>query len=210
MSRAATIALPRRHTTRRRSYSSRPAPGIRLSTGSLVDRLLSGSLLIPLVAVLLLGIVFLQVSMLAMNTEIGRDVKRAATLEREVSTLRSEVAGLAGGERVAAMARDAGMVVAPPGSFRFLTARGAGADARAAADGMTAPNPPVPAGSTLPAAPAAAPPAPAATATTPTAPPVAPAATAPAPPATTTSAAPPPAVVAQAPAAETSGGAAAP
>jgi hypothetical protein len=51
-----------------------------LADSRLLDRLVRGQLWIPLVAVGLMGIVFMQVSMLKLNAGIGRAVQTASTL----------------------------------------------------------------------------------------------------------------------------------
>jgi len=123
-----------------------------------LDRLVRGSGWIPLVALGLLGIVFMQVTMLKLNAGIGRAVETAATLERQNGELRDQVSRLDSGERIEAVARKLGMVVPAAGSQRYVTVRPGRTDARAAARNVTRPDPVQP-GSTLPAKQAAAAPA---------------------------------------------------
>lgn len=128
----------------RRAPSRPPAPA-RIVQGvldaPLLDRLVRGSGWIPLVAVGLMGIVFMQVSMLKLNAGIGRAVTTADTLERQNSELRSQVSRLDGNARIESAARRAGMVVPSAGSFRYVTARPGRTDAREAARGIAPPSP---------------------------------------------------------------------
>lgn len=107
----------------------------------LLDRLVRGSGWIPLVALGLMGIVFMQVSMLKLNAGIGRAVQTSATLERQNSELRNQVSRLDGNARIEGVARRSGMVVPAAGSFRYVTARPGRTDAREAARGISAPAP---------------------------------------------------------------------
>jgi hypothetical protein len=104
-----------------------------------------------MVACALIGIVFMQVSMLKLNAGIGENVKRSVTLERENAQLRGELARLGVGARVQDSAAAKGMVVPSSGDYRVLSA-GDGGSARRAVAQMTAPGTPVAWGSTLPAA----------------------------------------------------------
>lgn len=187
----------------------------RLGDARVLDRLVRGRMWLGIVAVALLGIVFMQVSLLRLNANVGTSVTKADTLERENSGLRGDISRLDSGERIQAVAAKLGMVMPPAGDVHFLDARGA--NAVLASTSITAPSPvkdPVPAPTTTaPVAPAATTPPPAAVpqpapvAATPTqiAPPVTQQAQAPVP-ATAT-----PAVTRQAPAATAAaGGAAAP
>jgi hypothetical protein len=200
----------------------------------LLDRLIGGRTWIPLIAVALAGIVFLQVALLRLNAGIGRAVEQATTLERQNAALRAGNAELSAGGRVRAAAARAGLVDPTAGSPRFLAV--APRDAARAARTMTAPGtgapavdasaavatgPTVAAAPTVVAAPTVAAAAPATAAPTTTAPaPAVPSATAPATtaPATTAPAAtaPPPtatapaATASPAPATSPAGGAAAP
>ncbi|WP_205698701.1 hypothetical protein [Conexibacter sp. SYSU D00693] len=119
-----------------------------LPDAPVLDRLLRGSGWVPLVALGLMGIVFMQVSMLKLNSGIGRAVEASATLERQNDALRSDVSKLESSERLANAARRMGMVVPAAGSFRYVTVRGERTDARAAAKGITTPSPVKPGSST--------------------------------------------------------------
>jgi hypothetical protein len=115
---------------------------IAVSQGRLIDRLVRGRLWIPVLGVLLMGIVFMQVSMLSMNAGIGRSVKQSSQLERDNAALRAELSRLVIGNSVSDAAAAAGMVVPEPGDYHVLTA-GDGDAARRAASSLTAPIAPV-------------------------------------------------------------------
>jgi hypothetical protein len=108
-----------------------------LADSRFLDRLIRGRLWIPIVAAGLMGIVFMQVSMLKLNAGIGRAVQSAATLERQNTGLRAAVSGMESGTRIDAAARHLGMVVPADGSTHYVTAAARGL-ATAAAHRMTA------------------------------------------------------------------------
>ena len=110
-----------------------------LADSRFLDRLIRGRLWIPIVAAGLMGIVFMQVSMLKLNAGIGRAVQSAATLERQNTNLRAAVSGMESGTRIDAAARKLGMVVPADGSTHYVTAAAHGLPA-AAASRMTAAN----------------------------------------------------------------------
>jgi hypothetical protein len=196
-----------------------------LSESRWLDRLLTGRTWIALVAAGLIGLVFMQVSLLKLNASMGSAVERSAVLERENAVYRAKVSQLESNDRIQQKAAELSLVLPPAGEVRFLGPNGkrVGGDAPVVppseAAATTALLPTLPAESseqgTAPVAdPAAEPatistaPAPAATAApapttpTPTAPPttVAPTAPAPAP-------APAQSAAATAPAASTGGAA---
>jgi hypothetical protein len=104
-----------------------------LADSRFLDRLIRGRLWIPLVAVGLMGIVFMQVTMLKFNAGIGRAVTSASTLEGQNAQLRADVSHLESGGRIAAEAHDLGMVVPADGSAQYVRATGAGQATTAAA-----------------------------------------------------------------------------
>lgn len=108
----------------------------------LVEAVIHRRLWIPILGVALLGIVFMQVSMLSMNAAIGRSVKEGTALERENADLRAQLSRLSIGNSVADAAAQAGMVVPEAGDYRVLTA-GGGDAARRAASKLTDPVAPV-------------------------------------------------------------------
>jgi hypothetical protein len=111
-----------------------------LADSRFLDRLIRGRLWIPIVAAGLMGIVFMQVSMLKLNAGIGRGVQSAATLERQNTNLRAAVSGMESGTRIGEAARHLGMVVPVDGSTHYVTAATRGL-ATAAAKRMTAADP---------------------------------------------------------------------
>jgi hypothetical protein len=111
-----------------------------LADSRFLDRLIRGRLWIPLVAAGLMGIVFMQVSMLKLNAGIGRAVQSAATLERQNTNLRAAVSGMESGTRIDDAARHLGMVVPADGSSHYVTAAVRGL-AAAAAHRMTPADP---------------------------------------------------------------------
>jgi hypothetical protein len=147
----------------------------------ILDRLLNGSAWIGIVGFALIGIVFMQVSLLKLNAGIGHAVERAATLDRQNSELRAAVSELGSNDRIQAEAQRLGLVVPPAGSVTFLgkdgkrvggdapialatntaasdtpAGTGAGATAAAAATVTAAPPATSPAQAQQPAAPATA------------------------------------------------------
>jgi hypothetical protein len=106
-----------------------------------LDRLLRGRAWIALIAVALIGLVFMQVSMLGMNAGIGQSVERSATLERQNADLRATVSQLSSEERIQRAAADMGLLMPPAGDIRYLQSRGARHDALKAAQTMREPAP---------------------------------------------------------------------
>jgi len=114
--------------------------GRTVADSRLLHQLMAGRLWILLVAAGLMGIVFMQVTMLKLNAGIGRDVERAGMLERQNALLRADVSRMESGENIDAVAQREGMVVPADGSTRFVTAGEPGA-ATTAAHRLTAPDP---------------------------------------------------------------------
>jgi cell division protein FtsL len=145
-------ASPARPARPRTGTPNRPAPApARVALGAaarrlralpdarLLDRLVRGRAWIAIVAVALMGIVFMQVSMLQLNAGIGRAVTSADTLERQNSTLRADISQLDSGEQIQKVATELGMVMPAAGDVRFLDARQA--DGARAAANVIAPAP---------------------------------------------------------------------
>jgi cell division protein FtsL len=103
----------------------------------LLDRVIRGRMWIAILGLGLIGIVFMQVSMLRMNAGIGRAVEQATTLERQNAALQASISQLSSGDRVQQLAASQGMVQ-PAGTPRFLDARSL--DLRQAVRGITAPS----------------------------------------------------------------------
>lgn len=111
-----------------------------------LDRLVRGRAWIAIVAVGLLGIVFMQVSMLRLNAGISTAVSQAESLERQNSTLRQQITQLGSDERIQAAATQLGMTMPAAGDVRYLDARRV--DAKRAARAITPPDPVAPVAST--------------------------------------------------------------
>ena len=91
-----------------------------------------------------MGIVAMQVSLLKLNSGIGRAVEATATLERQNSDMEASIARLASGERIRAAADKDGMVTPAAGAVHYLRVR-PGGDAARAARRMRAPSDAAPA-----------------------------------------------------------------
>lgn len=129
---AAAAAIPARPHLRLRRPSlsgglAVPARGLRsVARAGTVDRILSGRGVIAVVAAMLIGLVFLQVTLLKVNAGIGRSVQAASTYERQNATLRAQISNLEADGRVTGAARRLGMVMPGPDQIRYLRARHAG------------------------------------------------------------------------------------
>jgi hypothetical protein len=132
----------------RRGLRAAPAPPSRTATFErlralpdhrLVDGLLRSRAWIVVVAVLLGGIVAMQVSLLKLNSGISRAVEASATLERQNANMQDQIARLSSGQRVSDAAANEGMVFPPAGDVGYLRARGA-RDDRSAARHLTPPS----------------------------------------------------------------------
>jgi hypothetical protein len=136
---------------------------MRVGDARVLDRLVRGRVWIALMAIGLMGIVFMQVSLLKLNAGISRAVIAADTFDRQNSSLREDISKLDSGERIQSVAAKLGMVTPAAGDVHYLDGRAA-AGARAAAS-IKPPEPLTPS-----AAPAAATTAPTAVTTTTTSP----------------------------------------
>jgi hypothetical protein len=125
---------------RRASRGARILAWLRaLPDARFLDRLVRGRGWIALVGVGLIGIVFLQVSLLNLNAGISRAVTAAETLERQNASLREDISQLDAGDRLADGAAKLGLIMPSAGEVTFLDARGA--DGRRAAAGIRPPKP---------------------------------------------------------------------
>jgi hypothetical protein len=104
-----------------------------------VDGLLRSRVWIVLVAILLGGIVAMQVSLLKLNAGISRAVETTATLERQNADMQDAISRMSAGDRVRGAALDAGMVAPPAGEIGFLRSRGQ-RDAELAVERMQSPS----------------------------------------------------------------------
>lgn len=161
--RAATVrtgtAIPRRRSGAGRAGVPRTAPrpaaqrrkqstesfaalgrmALRVPDARVLDRLIRGRVWIGLIAGALVMLVFMQVSLLKLNTGISADVLRSQNLERDNAELRASVSSLDSGQRIQDIAAARGMVMPDDGQLRFLHVVAPGDGARAA-HAITAPD----------------------------------------------------------------------
>jgi cell division protein FtsB len=112
---------------------------LEVSGSRTMDRLVRSRAWVVIVAFGLIGIVAMQVSLLKLNSGIGRAVETASTLERSNVALREEVSRLSSGDRIQALAGARGFVMPEPGDVAYLNARDS--SAVRAARRMSAPDP---------------------------------------------------------------------
>jgi cell division protein FtsL len=122
-----------------------PAPRVarRVAQGSasvVLDQLLRGRTWVVVIGALLAGIVFLNVSVLQLNRGIASTDAKATTLERTNSSLRERVATLNSAERIQRLAEQRGYILPQPGDVTYLKPASP-AQARLAAQRITAPTP---------------------------------------------------------------------
>lgn len=130
------------HVARRRRAPSRTGAVV-AGAPALLDRLLRGRVWVALIAVLLTGIVFLNVALLELNGGIARTDARVSELRGENAVLRLRVARLGSSERIRRAAEARGFVAAPPGQVGYLSL--GSADASRAARALERWRPPSPA-----------------------------------------------------------------
>jgi hypothetical protein len=142
----ARTTIPRRRSgpapRRKQSTDSFAALGrvaMRVPDARLLDRLIRGRLWIGLIAGALVMLVFMQVSLLKLNTGISADMLTSQNLERQNAELRASVSSLDSGQRIQDLAAARGMVMPDDGQLRFLTA-GPPGDGERAAHAITAPD----------------------------------------------------------------------
>jgi cell division protein FtsL len=92
----------------------------RLSVAGLLDRLMRGRVWVVLIGVLLVGIVFFNVSVMRLNQTITRDSARATALRQENSRLGVEAARLSSSERIQRLAVAHGFVLPIPKDVKYL------------------------------------------------------------------------------------------
>ncbi|MGB2710569.1 MAG: hypothetical protein WBC33_03570, partial [Conexibacter sp.] len=106
--------------------------GKSLHDSGLVDRLVRGRGWVGLLGLLLIGLVALNVGLLKMNAQAGRNAEQARKLRIANTELRGRVTRLSSAERLEAQGLKLGLVMPPPGNIHYLVARG-DVDGRAAA-----------------------------------------------------------------------------
>jgi hypothetical protein len=119
------------------------ARAMRVGDARLLDRLVRGRAWIALMAIALIGIVFMQVSLLKLNAGISRAVTAADTFDRQNSSLREDISKLDSGERIQSVAAKLGMVTPAAGDVHYLDGREA--DGARAAAAIKPPHPVTPA-----------------------------------------------------------------
>jgi len=112
-----------------------------VSGSRMMDRVVRGRVWIGVIGFSLIGLVAMQVSMLKLNSGIGRAAQTVTTLERSNSALRGQITGLSGGDRIQRLAESRGLVMPAPGDVAYLHAGSLGEDAARAARRMRAPSP---------------------------------------------------------------------
>jgi hypothetical protein len=151
--RAATLrggsTIPRRRSgpaPRRRgraqstdSFAALGRVAMRVPDARVLDRLIRGRVWIGLIAGALVMLVFMQVSLLKLNTGISADLMTSQNLERQNAELRASVSSLDSGQRIQDLAAARGMVMPDDGQLRFLTA-GPPGDGERAARAITEPD----------------------------------------------------------------------
>ena len=147
--RAATLrggsTIPRRRSGPARgkqstdSFAALGRFAMRVPDARVLDRLIRGRLWIGLIAGALVMLVFMQVSLLKLNTGISADLLTSQNLERSNADLRASVSSLDSGQRIQDLAAARGMVMPDDGQLRFLTA-GPPGDGERAARAITVPD----------------------------------------------------------------------
>jgi cell division protein FtsL len=140
------VAAPRVKTAPRRAPQPRRKPAAaplvrRLATGrtgALLDGLLRGRACVGIVFVLLVGVVFANVSLLEMNKGIAATNAQATAMEQENAKLRRQIAPLASSERIQTEAVKHGYSLPAAGDVVFIRGN-TKANAKKAAGRITAP-----------------------------------------------------------------------
>lgn len=137
---AAAAALPATRPSAPSGARAATATVLRLpvrSAGGLVDGLLRGRAWVAFVGALLVGIVFLNVTLLKVNGEIAYLTERSDEVRRDNAGLRLDVARLAASERIQRLAAEQGMVMPAAGDVTYLEPEPE-ADVMAAVDALAA------------------------------------------------------------------------
>ena len=113
---------------------------MQVSGSRAMDRVVLSRAWVVIVAFALIGIVAMQVSMLKLNSGIGRAVDSVATLERANATLKADISRLSSGDRIRALAGARGFRMPAPADLTFLRAGDLRTDGARAARRMVAPD----------------------------------------------------------------------
>jgi cell division protein FtsB len=114
---------------------------IDVSTSRLMDRLVRSRVWIGVIAVVLIGIVAMQVSMLKLNASITSSTATAGSLEQSNAAMRRDISRLSSGDRIEPLAEAQGFVMPAPDGVGYLDARHDPGVAARAAQRMTRPDP---------------------------------------------------------------------
>jgi hypothetical protein len=99
--------------------------GLSLPDSRVLDRLMRGRAWIVLIGVLLIGLVGINVSLLKLNAEAGRNAETVKALRIQNTQLRARVSRLASAERLERAGRDLGLAMSIAGRVRYLSVRSA-------------------------------------------------------------------------------------
>ena len=113
---------------------------MQVSGSRFMDRVVRSRAWVVIVGFGLIGIVAMQVSMLKLNSGIGRAVDTVATLERSNATLKADISRLSSGDRIQAAAGVRGFRMPEPADVTFLRAGDLRSDGFQAARRMRAPD----------------------------------------------------------------------
>jgi hypothetical protein len=97
--------------------------GRSLPDSRVLDRLMRGRAWIVLIGMLLIGLVALNVSLLKLNAEAGRNAEKVKDLRIQNTQLRARVSRLASAERLERTGRDLGLAMSIAGRVRYLSVR---------------------------------------------------------------------------------------
>jgi hypothetical protein len=97
--------------------------GRSLPDSRLLDRLMRGRAWIVLIGILLIGLVAINVSLLKLSAEAGRNAETVKTLRIQNTQLRARVSRLASAERLERAGRDLGLAMSIAGRVRYLSVR---------------------------------------------------------------------------------------
>ncbi|MSX01978.1 MAG: hypothetical protein F2813_02345 [Actinobacteria bacterium] len=121
---SATVGRAARPTRERRRSISRPSRGdivrVGSASGSVVAKAFVGRRLIGVLAAALIGLVFVQVTLLKLNTQISANAERSALLTRQIAEQRSTLAKLDASQRVTGAADNLGLVMPAPDAVCYL------------------------------------------------------------------------------------------
>ncbi|WP_249009364.1 hypothetical protein [Conexibacter sp. DBS9H8] len=96
---------------------------------TLFDRIVRGRAWIPVLAVMLVGIVAMQVEVLKLGASVGRSMDMATELQGQIQIERARVSELASPARIEALAARWGMMAPGPTDYHFLSAHASVAQA---------------------------------------------------------------------------------